>query len=202
MSDRQREIEDLVLELLTNTPSSFAALYGYVFRQAISPPSVDDLLTLLDDFENRGWTRCRQMAGDGSFRAPTDLDRARASAEYRRWLDGAGVSELTADKLSLDEIGFWVEVPPGGRSEWSRRAGQESDHRWLLDQDDRTHTIIVHAEDLRSAECVLKAWLERHPAIRVLSDSRSVERVAEYRSRDGSMVKPGIRLRVAYEVGL
>jgi hypothetical protein len=159
-------------------------------------------LALLDDFETRGWIRCRQLAGDGSFRAPTDLDRARARAEYRRWLDGVGVFELTADKLSLDEIGFWVEVRPEGRSEWSSRAGHESDHRWLLDQDDRARTIIVHAEDLASAEWVLKAWLERNPTIRVLTDSRSVERVAEYRSRARSMVKPGIRLMVAYEVGL
>lgn len=202
MSAREREIEDLILELLANAPSSFAALYGYVIRESTVPPSVDDVLSVLADFETRRWIRIRQLTSEGSFRTPTELDLAGAKAEYHRWLDGAAASELTADKLSFDEVGLWIEIEPDGRCEWRNRAGQERvGRRWVLDQDDRARTITVHAEDLGSAERVLKEWRERHPTIHILPESRIVEPVPEYRVHDGSVVRGGVRLKVAYGLG-
>ncbi|MGH7341565.1 MAG: hypothetical protein ACREKH_13825, partial [Candidatus Rokuibacteriota bacterium] len=140
------------------------------------------------------------LTSDGKYRRPTDLDRARATAEYRRWLDGATTSELTTDKVSLDEVGLWFEIEPSGRLEWTSRVGQESaGQRWALDQDDRAHTITIHAEDLGSAERVLAEWRQRHPTLHILPKSRIVEPVSEYRVHE-EVVKRGLRLQVAYEL--
>jgi hypothetical protein len=186
-----REIEDAVLELLTVTPSSFAALYGYIFRESAMRPSVDDLLGVLNGLESRRWIRCQQQAGDGSIRAPTELDRARARIAYKSWLDQAAPSELSVDAVSLDEVGLLVEIQPAGRSEWSHRAGESSPDRWMLDQDHAARAITIHAADVATAERVLENWLEMNAEIRVRLDSRQVELVSEYRLRDGGLVESG-----------
>ncbi len=197
----QREIEDLVLELLTNTSSPFAALYGFVFRELGWRPSVADLFTVLDDLERRGWVRTQQLGADGGLRTPTDLDRARARKEYAGWLDEAVPSQLAAGEVSLDEVGLWVEIQQSGRTEWSRRAGEDSlGDRWILDQNDATRTITVHAEDVASAERVLDSWLRLNAHMSINPETRTVEHVSEYQRRDGTVVKPGIRLTIVYDL--
>ena len=79
---KRAEVEDLVLELLANAPSSFAALYGFVARQnaGLQPP-VTDILGAAAALEKRGWVRARRVTPEGAYAAVSDVDRARAERE-------------------------------------------------------------------------------------------------------------------------
>ena len=193
----QTEIEDVILELLANVSSSFAALYGYVVRQAPASLSVDGLFAILAELEHRKAIQIALATADGTSRSPTDLDRARATAEYRRWLDGVDPSELTPNKLVLDEVGIWIEITPVGWTELRARAADRDDRKWMLDQDEAAKTITIHAADVELAESVLLEWMERHPNLR-LSSNRTIEYVSEFRLGDGSFIKSGVRLYLEY----
>ena len=81
------QVQDDVLELLVNAPSSVAALFGYLSRGATTRINVADLAAVLTEFEKRGWVRLCLLSGNGAFRPVTKEDLHRAIAEYSAWLD-------------------------------------------------------------------------------------------------------------------
>jgi len=189
-------IQDEVLELLVNAPSSFAALFGYLSRGATMRIKVADLAAVLTEFEKRGWVRLHQMTSDGAFRLLGKEDLRRAVVEYSAWLDHAPDSGLGVDELSLDEVGVWVEILATGRQEWEQRAGPERiSESWVLDQDSEAGTLTISAKDVGSADRVLSDWQRRHPQSSLLSRSRVVEPIPASCGGGG-----GVRLTVRYVI--
>lgn len=198
--DAGEELRDTILELLSNAPSSFAALYGYVVRAGWPSVPVGAALVVLEEFEAQGWVRVVRVTGDGRHRAATSSDRADAAAAYQAWLGGLPRSSMTAEGLSTDEVGLWFEITPSGFEASKKRAGEDQgDPPWALDDDAQEHVINIYAEDLEIANRALLDWLEEHHGMAVVAGTRCVEPVAEYHLRNGSRIRDGIRLRVAYD---
>lgn len=191
--------EELVLELLANGPSSFAALYGFLARQnAEGRPRVAEILELMVALEKRGWVRALRVTADGAYAAVTDADRARAEREYREWLE-APMTDLSVDALSIDEVGLWLEMQEEGRVNWeSRSEARDSRSHWTLDQDEATQTIVVYAGDAGAAELALENWLRTNPGIELLIETRDLRSVSEFRLRDGTVFAGGVRLQSRY----
>ena len=190
------QVQDDVLELLVNAPSSFAALFGYLSRGATTRINVADLAAVLTEFEKRGWVRLCLLSGNGAFRPVTKEDLHRAIAEYSAWLDHATDSGIGVDELSLDEVGVWVELLPAGRKEWEQRSAPAPTSKgWVLDQDAAAGTVTINAKDVGSAERALLDWQRRQRGISVLPGSRVVEPIPPSSSTDG-----GVRLTVRYVI--
>lgn len=187
-----------VLDLLIDGPSSFAALFGALLRHYDYGPglSVDGALDALSVMEREGWVRARKMTERGTFRDPTEEDRANARREYRAWLPGAG-----GENLSLDEIGLWYEVEHKGRREWeswSKEGEGERRRNWVLDDVAHSRTISIQAESVKAAEEALRGWLSSNPSIELVEESKAIEALHEFEMRDRTVVSNGVRLVCRY----
>ena len=196
------EVEETVLELLANAPSSFAALYGFLVRQNEGGRlRVAQVLGVVTELEQRGWIRARRVTPEGQYEGVAETYRVHAEQEYRDWLEAPNAN-LSVDALSIDEIGLWLEIRPEGRDAWRKIAESEEPlPKWALHQDARTHSITVYAEDVDTAENALLAWLRSNPGAKLVSDSRVMEPVSEFHLNDGTKVAPGVRLQAAYREG-
>ncbi len=182
-----------LLDLLIDAPCSVAGLYGGLIRHCGYKRNLDirGLLEQLRSMEDKNLVRAQILAGDGTERAPTEVDRQHAQQQYLRWLPTA-----TPDDLSVDEVGLWYALTPKGRALWqSLSAGEpRRQAQWILDHDDAQGTITIQAEDLPTAERALQAWLRRESMLHLVPASRRVQTNACITFRDGTRVDNGVIL--------
>ena len=95
MDEKKIEAEELLLDLLANAPSSFAALYGFVVRSLGSRPSVKEMIDILTALETSGCVRVAQMTSDAASLGIMD--------------HGALLAELWVRVLNLAEIAAFRE---------------------------------------------------------------------------------------------
>jgi hypothetical protein len=191
-----------LLDLLVLAPSSVAGLYGWLLRAWEYPAGFDVriLWDALEGMEAQGWVTAWQTdpEQDGSVpHRPGDEERATTFAAYDQWLPGAAWEEF-----SYDPIGLWFEVTSEGRAAWQQGDGERTASQadlWMLDLDDATQTIVIHAATEDVAHERLHWWLSEHPDMKVVFDSDRVEPVSSFTLRSGVMVRDGVRLVCRYQ---
>lgn len=162
----------IVTELLLNGPSSFAAIYGFVARTIKMRPDVTWLLTLLKKMEKTQQIQIAIMNTDGSTRDASGRALILAKQEYQKWLSNLSQAQLSAEALSVDEVGLWCALTDVGRQQVVKT--QETD--WTVDVFEQEHLIRIRAETEEEAERVLHNWLERESALKVIRSTRTVSR--------------------------
>lgn len=186
-----------VLDLLSNGPSSFAALYGQhlVRLCGYSDLEVSRAIGALVQMEQRGWVKAWQMADHGTFHEPTDAERQSARVSYETWLPSAHFEELPFDKT-----GLWYEMTPEGRIAWNTWSGGETGGRgWALYDDALARTIVVHAKSLEAAEEALQSWLAYNSTVELVEGTKTVESVSDFALRDGTVVRDALKIVWSYK---
>ncbi len=160
------EAEELVLELLANAPSSFAALYGFVARQATTTrPSVKEISTASSHNEN---------TNDG-FRHQTQTCRS---------------MHCRSTRLDCGQL------LPDGHAEWARRASHKPVlSPWTVDLEPSEAAVVVHASDAESAHRALAEWLAVHPQFEIRPETSVQKAAASFQLRNGTVVSGGVQLR-------
>ncbi len=195
-----RELEESLrhnlLDLLIDGPSSFAALYGGLVRHCGYTTGLDVSIVAdaLVDMEHMKWVKAWQMADDGSFREPTDDERKNSLCAYQKWLH-----KTKFEDLSLDEIGLCYEITDKGRAEWRQLAGdKEHKEPWMIDDLQDKQTIVIQAETEELADRALAWWLSYNPEINLISNSKSIEPISNFKLSDGTVIHEGIKVVYRY----
>ena len=196
MDEKKIEAEELLLDLLANAPSSFAALYGFVVRSLGSRPSVKEMIDILTALETSGCVRVAQMTSDGSYRVPNLSDRAFAQRRYENWLQVPG-ADLSVDALSFDPVGIWFELLPKGLADWTRRVSTRGHGSppWTLDFNASDDTVVVHAPDAHAAHDALTKWLMLNPDYEARKDGTTMKSVPSFALRNGTVISGGVQVR-------
>lgn len=198
MHNSEEMLQHHLLDLLVDAPSSFAALYGGLVHNCGYPTSLDVRLifdTLLE-MEQQEMVKGSQMAVDGSFHDPTNNDRMRNLLAYQAWLPKSMFEEL-----SVDGVGLWYTLTAKGRTEWERWSWDEKQKpmpQWMLDDLIDTQTLIIHAQNIQSAEEALCDWLSHNESARIVGNSRTVEQIPIFTLRNGFVITNGIKLVYQY----
>lgn len=193
----KRSINDSLLDLLIDGPSSFASLYGgliqhYAYSNELGIQPVMEALAAL---EQEGLIRNWQMSPDGSFHDPTNDDRRKSESAYSFWLPRARLEEF-----SVDEVGLWYELTPKGCDEWRHFADHEaeSSRQWMLDDDGDTQTITIQSDTAERAETALRLWLSYNPRMNVILGSKVVEPISAFVLHNGTVINDGVKLVCRY----
>jgi hypothetical protein len=163
-------VRDVVIDLLLQGPSSFAAMYGFIARMTKQIPNVTRLLNLLKRMENERQIQIVILKPDGSAQRPSELDRVRAEQAYQKWLSSLSRTQLSPAALAVDEVGLWCALTDIGR----RTGSKHKDAGWALDVLDQEKIIRIRAETEEEAESVLHDWLARDPTLELIPSTRLV----------------------------
>lgn len=190
------EMEELVLELLANGPSSFAALYGFVARNdTLSRPSIREMIDVLNALESSGWVRVMQMTPEGNYKTAHFRDRVIAQQRYEKWLQ-AERADLSVDALSFDQVGIWIELLPAGRAEREKTVSKKpAGPTWTLDFNSSDDAVVVRAPDVEAARHALTEWLMLHGEFEALEERTVLKTVPPFRLRNGTLVAGGVEVR-------
>lgn len=193
----ERSINDRLLDLLIDGPSSFASIYGGLVQHYgySNQSGIQPVMEALAALEQGGLVRASQMSDDGSFHEPTNDDRSRSEAAYSLWLPRARFEEL-----SVDEVGLWYELTAAGRDEWRRFADHEAEpsRQWMLDDDGDTQTITIQSDTQERAETALRLWLSYNPRMKVIPGSKVVEPMSAFVLHNDTVIRDGVKLVCRY----
>ena len=168
-----------IVDLLSNGPSSFAALYRFVVQGgADAPVTVRAVMDAIDSLEREGIVHRGLMMSNGVIRDAAEDKLKNAVREYEQWLEPVQ-GDLAAPDVSLDEVGVWLQLRLGA-------ATNERDPSacWTLDVDVPSGLVTVQAVDEQSGRARLSEWAERNGA-RLLLDTLRVEAGVECRRAHG-----------------
>jgi hypothetical protein len=193
-----KALQNNLLDLLVDGPSSFAALYAGLIRHCGYPQSLSVSLvgeTLLE-MEKLELVKAQQMASDGSFHPVTDEERQCDLIAYQVQLPTADLNDV-----SMDEIGLWYELCPKGRGEWRQWIDAQDRNEmtlWTLDDYSESHTVVIKAQTLEVAQVKLQWWLSINTDVELISNSRMIQTIQEFTLQDGTVVHNGIKLSYQY----
>lgn len=167
-----------ILDLLSNGPSSFAAVYRFVVQGASdSVVTVRKVMSEFEALESEGIVHRGMMGDDGALHGASKDEIENATREYEQWLEPLQPG-LSVSDVSLDEIGVWLELRRGVL----RVPGEAQP--WTLDVDASSRLVTVQATDESTGLAQLNAWAERSGAMLRLESVHSESHV-ECHSKDG-----------------
>ena len=107
-----------ILDLLSNGPSSFMAIYGTLNRLVASETKqfmVSELWKQMLVLSQKRLIRLKLMVPNGKFSSISQLDLLHIQKAYEKKLPDMNCE---VHEMSVDEIGLWLEMTPAGRSTW------------------------------------------------------------------------------------
>ena len=191
-------LQNNLLDLLVDGPSSFAGLYAGLIRHCGYQSSLNVSLVgeTLMEMEQLELVRAQQMADDGSFHTPSREEHERDLLNYQAWLPSADLNDL-----SVDEIGLWYELLAKGHEEWKQWIDDQDQNElslWSLDDHSDPHTIVIRAQSLELALERLRWWLSRNADVELVGNSQMIQTIPAFTLHDGTVVSNGIKLSYQY----
>lgn len=185
------DIRSEIVDLLANGPSSFAALYGFLAREGIIEPNIDQAWRELERLEQDELIQASWMSDGGVFRKAEPATKREARERYRQWLGSLGADALSVDAVSLDEVGLWYSLTDKGVA--LARAAADHGRQWVIDWSEGDQVVTIYAQADESARRALDWWLQRNPSLQV-DGSPEVEVADSFRTRSGIEFAPAVRL--------
>jgi hypothetical protein len=181
-------VQNAVVDLLANGPSSFAAVYGFLVRTGATPRDFDLVWCDMADLERAGIVSASRLTAQGVFEHPSDSWRLNAVSEYRVWL--ADLEDVSPEALSVDEIGLWYLLTEQGQA---LAQADPTGAPWSLDVDEAASLITVQAGNESTARRALADWVSTNPEC---SEANVVEvmPIEEFVLRTGQVVRPATRV--------
>jgi hypothetical protein len=185
--------KEAILDLLLQGPSSLAALHGFLVREGVAEGGVDWTWLHLEQLEKNAFVSIVQMTGSGQVQPIDDEARRAALSRYQDWLGPLGAEDLSVASVSLDEIGLWCALTKKGRAAILSVIGETEGSLWMLDFDEESRRLVVHAADERAAREGLDFWLKQHPTTEFEGEP-TLQPVERFTLRSGIEVAPAVRL--------
>ena len=184
-----------ILDLLLNGPSSLAALHGFLARAGVAEGNILWTWKHVEQLESAGLVSIVGITAAGDAHAVNEVDRRAALDRYKDWLGQLRAEDLSVDSVSLDEIGLWCALTKRGQAETLAAVGASEDAPWVVDFDEPSRRLVVHATDEAIARQVLSTWLKQCPGAQLI-DEPIVQLVERFTLRSGIEIRPAVRLVV------
>lgn len=112
-------MQEEALDLLTNGPSSFAALYRTTLQEPTrARPGIAAALADLRALSDAGLVVFALQGPKGDYSCVEPRDFERLEVEYATWLGGRPPTSILVEETSVDEIGLWMRITNAGLALW------------------------------------------------------------------------------------